>query len=282
MCIRDSGHAVLDPASGRLTGKDSGPGRLPEPQEIFDAALALVAPASSSDSVSDDDAALRGRRVLVTAGGTREALDPVRFLGNRSSGKQGVALAHAARDAGAHVHLIVAHVETELPSGVDITRVSSARELQDATLAAAREADVVIMAAAVADYRPDTVGEHKMKKSEDGTDPVIRLVRNPDILRAVVAQRAERSLEQLIVGFAAETGDAEHSVLDFARAKLERKGCDLLVLNEVGTDKVFGRDDTEVTVLSARSSEDRGARGTKDEVARFVVQRIAEDIRTDG
>lgn len=121
-----------------------------------------------------------------------------------------------------------------------------------------------------------------MKKSEDGTDPVIRLVRNPDILRAVVAQRAERSLEQLIVGFAAETGDAEHSVLDFARAKLERKGCDLLVLNEVGTDKVFGRDDTEVTVLSARSGEDRGARGTKDEVARFVVQRIAEDIRTDG
>ena len=140
----------------------------------------------------------------------------------------------------------------------------------------------MIMAAAVADYRPDTVGEHKMKKSEDGTDPVIRLVRNPDILRAVVAQRAERSLEQLIVGFAAETGDAEHSVLDFARAKLERKGCDLLVLNEVGTDKVFGRDDTEVTVLSARSSEDRGARGTKDEVARFLVQRIAEDIRTDG
>ncbi|MBX7558441.1 phosphopantothenoylcysteine decarboxylase, partial [Streptomyces sp. tea 10] len=139
-----------------------------------------------------------------------------------------------------HVHLIAAHVETELPSGVDITRVSSARELQDATLAAAREADVVIMAAAVADYRPGTVGEHKMKKSEDGTDPVIRLVRNPDILRAVVAQRAERSLEQLIVGFAAETGDAEHSVLDFARAKLERKGCDLLVLNEVGTDKVFG------------------------------------------
>ena len=281
--LREHGHTVLDPASGRLTGKDSGPGRLPEPQEIFDAALALVAPASdSAASSSDDDAALRGRRVLVTAGGTREALDPVRFLGNRSSGKQGVALARAARDAGAHVHLIAAHVETELPSGVHITRVSSARELQDATLAAAREADVVIMAAAVADYRPDTVGEHKMKKSEDGTDPVIRLVRNPDILRAVVAQRAERSLEQLIVGFAAETGDAEHSVLDFARAKLERKGCDLLVLNEVGTDKVFGRDDTEVTVLSARSSEDRGARGTKDEVARFVVQRIAGDVSTDG
>ena len=282
--LREHGHTVLDPASGRLTGKDSGPGRLPEPQEIFEAALALVASASDSavSASDDDDAALRGRRVLVTAGGTREALDPVRFLGNRSSGKQGIALARAARDAGADVHLIAAHVETELPSDVEITRVSSARELQDATLAAARGADVVIMAAAVADYRPDTVGEHKMKKSEDGTDPVIRLVRNPDILRAVVAQRGERSLDQLIVGFAAETGDAGHSALEFARAKLERKGCDLLVLNEVGTDKVFGRDDTEVTVLSARSSEDRGARGTKDEVARFVVQRIAEDVSTDG
>lgn len=202
----------------------------------------------------------------------------MRFLGNRSSGKQGIAIARAARDAGANVHLIAAHVETPLPEGVRVTRVSSALELRDASLAAAEGCDVVVMAAAVADYRPDTVGEHKMKKSEDGTDPVIRLVRNPDILRELVTLRNEQGREQLVVGFAAETGDAERSVLDFGRAKLRRKGCDLLVLNEVGTDKVFGRDDTEVVVLSADSEDESGARGTKDEVARFVVARIASEL----
>lgn len=316
--LREHGHTVMEPATGRLTGTDSGPGRLPEPQQIVDAALALAeraarAPgagpsgaASSSAGAPTDSAAagsagsvapahdaagapatggdaprsgaLAGRRVLVTAGGTREALDPVRFLGNRSSGKQGVALARAAREAGADVHLIAAHVETALPEDLRITRVSSARELEEATLTAAAESDVVVMAAAVADFRPDTVGEHKMKKSEDGTDPVIRLVRNPDILRAVVARRDERGPDQLVVGFAAETGDAEHSVLEFGRAKLARKGCDLLVVNEVGTDKVFGRDDTEVLVLSARGGEETSVRGSKDEVARAVVQRIAREL----
>lgn len=315
--LRQHGHTVLEPASGRLTGADSGPGRLPEPREIVDAALALVAdrtrsapaahtaeghgldeshqheplldepPRGTGQPVAHGAAdqaagpgtrALAGRRVLITAGGTREALDPVRFLGNRSSGKQGIAIARAARDAGANVHLIAAHVETPLPEGVRVTRVSSALELRDASLAAAEGCDVVVMAAAVADYRPDTVGEHKMKKSEDGTDPVIRLVRNPDILRELVTLRNEQGREQLVVGFAAETGDAERSVLDFGRAKLRRKGCDLLVLNEVGTDKVFGRDDTEVVVLSAHSEDESGARGTKDEVARFVVARIASEL----
>ncbi|MXN61627.1 phosphopantothenoylcysteine decarboxylase [Bacillus sp. BGMRC0062] len=315
--LREHGHTVMEPATGRLTGTDSGPGRLPEPQDIVDAALALAArtarsssagpadPASTAstvtaaaagsvdpagaaagapttDHVSSGSGVLAGRRVLVTAGGTREALDPVRFLGNRSSGKQGIALARAARAAGADVHLIAAHVETDLPEGMRTTRVSSARELEEATLAAAAESDVVVMAAAVADFRPDTVGEHKMKKSEDGTDPVIRLVRNPDILRAVVAQRDERGLDQLVVGFAAETGDAEHSVLDFGRAKLARKGCDLLVLNEVGTDKVFGRDENEVVVLSARGAEEASTRGSKDEVARFVVERIAREEGVGG
>ena len=324
--LREHGHTVLDPATGRLTGSDSGPGRLPEPQQILDAALALVdrshpgcagaaapahdaghpdaaaagarggtAPHGTAAGGSATDAAahaacapvagpLTGRRVLVTAGGTREALDPVRFLGNRSSGKQGIALAEAARDAGAQVHLIAAHVETDLPQGVETTRVSSAHELEAATLRAAGDSDVVVMAAAVADFRPASVGEHKMKKSEDGTDPVIHLVRNPDILRAVVAQRDERHLGQLVVGFAAETGDAEHSVLDFGRAKLRRKGCDLLVLNEVGTDKVFGQDQTEVTVLSARSAEEPTAQGSKRDVARFVVERIGRElgVRADG
>ncbi|MDO4919437.1 bifunctional phosphopantothenoylcysteine decarboxylase/phosphopantothenate--cysteine ligase CoaBC [Kocuria sp.] len=283
--LREHGHTVMEPATGRLTGSDSGPGRLPEPREIFEAALALVTdttPRAGGGDAAGAAGALRGRRVLVTAGGTREALDPVRFLGNRSSGKQGVALAEAARDAGAHVHLVAAHVETDLPRGVELTRVSSAHELQEAVLAAAEDSDVVVMAAAVADFRPDTVGEHKMKKSEDGTDPVIRLVRNPDILRALVERRDRCGAEQLVVGFAAETGDAEHSVLEFGRAKLRRKGCDLLVLNEVGTDKVFGRDDTEVTVLSARSPEEPTARGSKTEVARFVVERIGHELGVRG
>ncbi|WP_409339961.1 bifunctional phosphopantothenoylcysteine decarboxylase/phosphopantothenate--cysteine ligase CoaBC [Kocuria carniphila] len=272
--LREHGHTVIDPDSGRLTGKDSGPGRLPEPQRIYDAALAVLAHGTEAASSGP----LAGRRVLITAGGTREALDPVRFLGNRSSGKQGIALAQAARDAGATVHLIAGHVETELPSGVEISNVSSALELHDATRAAAENADVVIMAAAVADYRPVSVGEHKMKKSEDGTDPVIELTRNPDILRALVDDRKNTGREQLIVGFAAETGDGEHSVLDFGRAKLQRKGCDLLVVNEVGTSKVFGQDTTEVTVLSAHGTEDAHAAGSKAEVAQFIVDRVGIEL----
>lgn len=272
--LREHGHTVIDPDSGRLTGKDSGPGRLPEPQRIYDAALAVHAHGTEAASSGP----LAGRRVLITAGGTREALDPVRFLGNRSSGKQGIALAQAARDAGATVHLIAGHVETELPSGVEISNVSSALELHDATRAAAENADVVIMAAAVADYRPVSVGEHKMKKSEDGTDPVIELTRNPDILRALVDDRKNTGREQLIVGFAAETGDGEHSVLDFGRAKLQRKGCDLLVVNEVGTSKVFGQDTTEVTVLSAHGTEDAHAAGSKAEVAQFIVDRVGIEL----
>ncbi|GAA4702437.1 bifunctional phosphopantothenoylcysteine decarboxylase/phosphopantothenate--cysteine ligase CoaBC [Kocuria gwangalliensis] len=277
--LREHGHTVIDPDSGRLTGQDSGPGRLPEPRAIYDAALAVHAHGAAASS-----GPLAGRRVLITAGGTREALDPVRFLGNRSSGKQGIALAEAARDAGATVHLIVGHVETELPRGVEISSISSAVELHEATRAAAENADVVIMAAAVADYRPVSVGEHKMKKSEDGTNPVVELTRTPDILRGVVDDRNEHARDQLIVGFAAETGDGEHSVLDFGRAKLHRKGCDLLVVNQVGTSTVFGQDTTEVTVLSARGAEDAHASGSKAEVAQFIMARVGVELgaRSDG
>lgn len=271
--LREHGHTVLDPDSGRLTGRDSGPGRLPEPRYIYDAALAVHARGAAASS-----GPLAGRRVLITAGGTREPLDPVRFLGNRSSGKQGIALAEAARDAGATVHLIAGHVETELPRGVEISHVSSAVELHEATRAAAENADVVIMAAAVADYRPVSVGEHKMKKSEDGTNPVIELTRNPDILRGVVDDRNDNARDQLIVGFAAETGDGEHSVLDFGRAKLHRKGCDLLVVNQVGTSMVFGRDTTEVTVLSAKGAEDTHVSGSKTEVAQFIMDRVGVEL----
>ncbi|MBD2761462.1 bifunctional phosphopantothenoylcysteine decarboxylase/phosphopantothenate--cysteine ligase CoaBC [Kocuria sp. cx-455] len=277
--LREHGHTVIDPDSGRLTGRDSGPGRLPEPRAIYDAALAVHARGAAASS-----GPLAGRRVLVTAGGTREPLDPVRFLGNRSSGKQGIALAEAARDAGATVELIVGHVETELPRGVEISQISSAVQLHEATRTAAQNADVVIMAAAVADYRPVSVGEHKMKKSEDGTNPVIELTRNPDILRGVVEDRTANAREQLIVGFAAETGDGEHSVLDFGRVKLHRKGCDLLVVNQVGTSKVFGQDTTEVTVLSAKGAEDAHASGSKAEVAQFIMDRVGVELglRSDG
>lgn len=282
--LRAHGHTVLEPAVGRLTGPDTGPGRLPEPQVIFDAALRLAgtaAASAASDPPEQDPARpdLSGHSVLITAGGTREPLDPVRFLGNRSSGKQGIALARAARAAGARVHLIAAHVETELPDGVELTRVSTARQLHEQTLRAAERADAVIMSAAVADYRPRAVGEHKLKKSEDGTDPVVELVRNPDILRALVDRRDHGDRRQVIVGFAAETGDARHSPVEFGRAKLARKGCDLLVVNEVGTGKVFGLDHTEVTVLSAAGDEDLHVSGSKERVARAVVERVGLRLR---
>lgn len=276
--LRAQGHTVLEPAVGRLTGPDTGPGRLPEPREIFGAALRLAAAAAGPATSDPAGSGLAGRHVLVTAGGTREPLDPVRFLGNRSSGKQGIALARAARDAGARVQLIAAHVETALPEGVETTRVSTALELREATLRAAERADIVIMSAAVADYRPRAAGEHKMKKSEDGTDPVIELVRNPDILRELVERRERTGRRQLIVGFAAETGDAEHTPVEFGRAKLRRKGCDLLVVNEVGTDKVFGREHTEVTVLSP-GGEQLHAAGSKERVARTVVASVARQLR---
>ena len=182
----------------------------------------------------------------------------------------GAAVEVAGGDAGARVHLIAAHVETALPGDVETTRVSTALELREATLRAAERADVVIMSAAVADYRPRIAGEHKLKKSEDGTDPVIELVRNPDILRELVERREHAGRRQVIVGFAAETGDAAHTPVEFGRAKLRRKGCDLLVVNEVGTDKVFGREDTEVTVLSSAGVQLHTA-GSKERVARAVV-----------
>ena len=185
--LRSRGVAVLEPASGRLTGADSGPGRLPEPEAIFDAAMAL-APGPSPDY----QLPLAGRTVTISAGGTREPLDPVRFLGNRSSGKQGVALAVAARNAGATVRLIAAHMDVPAPAGVDVVTVETALQLREAALAAAADSDVVIMAAAVADFRPAEISGTKIKKRDDTADPVITLVRNPDILHELVEARNAR------------------------------------------------------------------------------------------
>lgn len=307
--LRSRGVTVLEPASGRLTGADSGPGRLPEPQAIFEAALALAGAQAGAQSarlsapglpgapaVPDAPAAppsdlplpasaepsaarpLAGLTVTISAGGTREPLDPVRFLGNRSSGKQGVALAIAARNAGARVRLLAAHMEVPAPEGVEIVKVETALELRKAALHAAADSDVVIMAAAVADFRPADVSGTKIKKREDGANPVIVLVRNPDILQELVEVRDAASRDQLIVGFAAETGDAEGDVLEYAEAKLRRKACDLLVVNHVGQDKVFGEDTNAVVILSRSGSEPQEASGSKSDVAAAVIDRVSAEL----
>ncbi|WP_144670476.1 phosphopantothenate--cysteine ligase family flavoprotein [Arthrobacter sp. U41] len=287
--LRSRGVTVLEPASGRLTGSDSGPGRLPEPEAIFEAALALAGAPSvpNSPDITAPDAApsppaagrpLAGLTVTISAGGTREPLDPVRFLGNRSSGKQGVALAAAARDAGARVRLLAGHMDVPPPAGVDVIRVETALELRKAALHAAADSDVIIMAAAVADFRPADVAGTKIKKRDDVADPVITLVRNPDILRELVEVRDAASRTQLVVGFAAETGDADGDVLDYAAAKLRRKACDLLVVNHVGQDKVFGEDTNSVVILSRTGSEPQEASGSKSDVAAAVIDRISAEL----
>jgi phosphopantothenoylcysteine decarboxylase/phosphopantothenate--cysteine ligase len=271
--LRSRGVTVLEPASGRLTGSDSGPGRLPEPEAIFDAAIALM-----QDTGVPAHLPLAGRTVTISAGGTREPLDPVRFLGNRSSGKQGVALAAAARDAGAAVRLVAAHMEVPAPAGVELIAVETALQLREVMLAAAADSDVVIMAAAVADFRPAEVSGSKIKKRDDTADPVITLVRNPDILHELVAVRDSAGSSQLVVGFAAETGDEHGDVLSYAEAKLKRKGCDLLVVNHVGADKVFGQDHNSVVILSRAGSEPQSASGSKQDVAAIVIDRIGSEL----
>ena len=272
--LRSRGVHVIDPASGRLTGADTGPGRLPEPEAIYAVCreLAPSTPSASSAETTETGAesaqdgglnatsgevgsGLAGRRVVISAGGTREPLDPVRFLGNRSSGKQGYALAEVAAARGAEVILVSANVALPVPDGVTLVPVQTAIELGEAVAKAAQGSDVVVMAAAVADYRPVHYTDVKIKKSHDETAgdgdlsaPVIELVRNPDVLAELVASRGSAPAP-VIVGFAAETGDAEHTVLDLARDKFVRKGCDLLVVNEVGVDKNFGHDTNTVQIL---------------------------------
>lgn len=271
--LRGFGYHIIEPAVGRLTGPDSGIGRLPEPDDIFAQAQAILG--WDVDEAAPADVPLSGRRVVVTAGGTREDLDPVRFLGNRSSGKQGFALASAAKQLGASVHLIAAHVEVELPTGL------GARELREATLVAAPGADVVIMAAAVADFRPADYADFKIKKTDDpGQDPVIHLVRNPDILRELVEHRSanRETGPQLIVGFAAETGDESSSPLDYGRAKLARKGCDYLAVNTVSATQGFGTEVNTLTILSDNGVEPLVTQGTKYEVSEDLLRHVAQHL----
>ncbi|MBO1750428.1 bifunctional phosphopantothenoylcysteine decarboxylase/phosphopantothenate--cysteine ligase CoaBC [Actinotalea sp. BY-33] len=267
--LRSRGVHVLDPASGRLTGADTGPGRLPEPEVIAAAALALVQPTPRD---------LVGRRVVVSAGGTREPLDPVRFLGNRSSGRQGVALARAAHRRGADVTLVGANIGSEvlglLPAGVRQVPVETTAELRTAVRGAAEEADVVVMAAAVADFRPVALSEHKIKKAEDSGPPLIELTTNPDVLAELAQDRLR--VGQVVVGFAAETGDQSGDVLSHGREKARRKGADLLAVNAVGGGRGFGEVTNEVTVLDSDGATVRSAAGTKDEVADAVWDAVVD------
>jgi phosphopantothenoylcysteine decarboxylase/phosphopantothenate--cysteine ligase len=246
---------VIEPAVGRLTGADTGKGRLPDPEQIFEIARRALRGGHTAD--------ITGRHVVVTAGGTREPLDPVRFLGNRSSGKQGYALARTAVARGARVTLIAANVTLADPAGVDIVRVGTTEELRTATLAAAAGADAVVMSAAPADFRPATLADKKIKKADDGTAPTLELVTNPDIAAELGAAKHPG---QVLVAFAAETHDA----LPNARAKLIRKRADLIVVNEVGTDRVFGADDNTVTILGADGSSRALGEQPKDNVADAV------------
>ena len=271
--LRSRGVLVIEPAEGRLTGADTGKGRLPDPVEIFEVCRGVLA---RSESVEPLD--LAGLHVVVSAGGTREYLDPVRFLGNRSSGLQGYALARTAVARGAEVTLVAANVALPDPAGAKVVRVETTAEMRDAVVAAAVNADAVVMAAAPADFRPSTWSEAKIKKADDGSAPVIELAQNPDILADVV--RTRPTPRTVVVGFAAETGDETGSVLEHARAKLARKGCDLLVVNDVSGGKVFGSAENEAVVLAADGASTPVPRGSKTALAHVVWDQVKSRIET--
>ena len=270
--LRSRGVTVMTPAVGRLTGADTGAGRMPEPTEIAALGDLLL---NRADALPYD---LSGVRMVISAGGTREALDPVRYLGNHSSGKQGYALARAASQRGAEVTLVAGATSNPGdPASVTVVNVDSAREMQREMSERARDADVVIMAAAVADFRPVSVADAKIKKGDDGPAPIV-LDTNPDILAGLVRDRSDGKIasDTVIVGFAAETGDEHGGVLDHGRAKLRRKGCDLLIVNAVGGGKAFGTEDNTGWVLSADGRETGLPFGSKTLMASRILDEVAQ------
>jgi phosphopantothenoylcysteine decarboxylase/phosphopantothenate--cysteine ligase len=270
--LRSRGAVVVEPAVGRLTGKDSGKGRLPDPEALFELAVRMIGGDGNQAAVLDGNGLpLARRKVLLSAGGTREELDPVRFLGNWSTGRQGYAFARSAVARGADVTLVAANVELPDPVGVKVVRVVSARDMHAAMLAEAPAADVIVMTAAVADFRPAARAGQKIKK--DGTlPPPIELTENPDILADLARRRRDQGPGgQVIVGFAAETNPD----LDAARAKLARKGCDLLVMNQVGNGQGFGQGDNEWVVLDADGTVTGIPRRSKDALADEVLALVS-------
>lgn len=287
--LRNRGVIVVPPAVGRLTGTDSGPGRLPEAEQLAQLAeLVLHRP----DALRND---LAGRRILISAGGTREPLDPVRYLGNRSSGRQGYALALVAATRGAHVTLVAANTTLADPPGVRVQPVGTALELQDAMRAAALGTDAIVMNAAVADFRPAQAAAHKLKKHPGDGGAVglthLDLVENPDVLAGLVADRAaagvadspaDRPRRPVLIGFAAETGDAGTSPLDYGRQKLARKGCDLLVVNRVDGGLAFGSGDNAAVILSASGEDVEVPFGPKSVLAAAVCDALAAVLVDDA
>lgn len=268
--LRGRGVHVMDPDSGRLTGADTGPGRLREPDEIASYALGLAQEGSGP---------LAGRHVVVSAGGTREPIDPVRFIGNRSSGKQGYALAAVAAERGARVTLVSANASLPVPPRVDLVPVETTLELQQAVTDAAKDADVVVMAAAPADYRSAAYTDHKIKKTAGGDDLTLRLVENPDIVKGLVADRGSDS-RPVIVSFAAETGDATGSVMDHARAKFARKGSDIQVVNEVGPGVTFGQDQSAIHIFTRDGDETEVGRSDKVTLSHAVWDAVQKRLST--
>jgi phosphopantothenoylcysteine decarboxylase/phosphopantothenate--cysteine ligase len=284
--LRERGVHVIEPASGRLTGVDTGPGRLPEPEDIAREALSLVDPSLVEPVETHGPQDLAGRRVVISAGGTREPIDPVRFIGNRSSGRQGVALAQAAAARGADVTLVAANLAQDVTDQVEsvrvaggrppcsVVRVESTAELRDAVRAAGADADVVVMAAAVADFRPAVTPDAKIKKVPgQGPAPIV-LVENPDILAELAHERLRPG--QVVVGFAAETGDESGSVLEHGRTKARRKGADLIAVNAVGSGRGFGTEGNEVTILDGAGDVVGQASGSKREVADAVWDAVVK------
>ncbi|MDQ1681287.1 MAG: phosphopantothenoylcysteine decarboxylase / phosphopantothenate---cysteine ligase [Frankiaceae bacterium] len=265
--LRARGALVLDPAVGRLTGADSGRGRLPEPAALFDVVRRVLARGRLP-------ADLAGRHVVVSAGGTREPLDPVRFLGNRSSGRQGWALATTAVARGASVTLVAANVSLLPPAGASVVAVGTAEELGAAVAAEAAAADAIVMAAAVADFRPARPSTIKIKKGA-GEPTSLDLVRTSDVLAGLVSARRPG---QVVVGFAAETDD----VLDNGRAKLLAKGADLMVVNPVGERRGFESPENEGVILAADGAEIVVPLGSKEALADAVWDAVVARLGHGG
>jgi len=266
--LRDRGVLVVDPDSGRLTGADSGPGRLPEPEAI---AWIVRAALAKLDLTHD----LRGRHVVISGGGTRERLDPVRHIGNRSSGKQAMSLAAAAVSRGARVTLIRGDVDVPTPAGVDVVDALTADQMLEAARALAPKADAIIMAAAIADFRAETLPDAKIKKSADST-MTLDLVHNPDVLATLVADR--KGAAPLLVGFAAETGDADGTWLEHAERKFAKKGCDIMVANPVGHDRAFGTETNEAVLLLGGGVTEEVAGTGKVELSHRVLDAVVDRL----
>jgi len=264
--LRARGIEVLEPAVGRLTGSDSGPGRLPEPEEIFAAAMALAAPQD-----------LVGKRILITAGGTQEPIDPVRFLGNHSSGKQGIALANEATRRGASVTLIAANVSESISPVHELIRVSTAGELAAEVEGHLGYVDAIIMAAAVADFRVANASDRKLKRSELGDEITLKLVANPDTLADAVARIKKDNMKVVSVGFAAETASNGQELRSLAELKIAAKGCDLLVANNVSEGAVFGSDQNSVLILTRQGSV-TSHDGSKAAIANHILDALSQEI----